>query len=132
MAKVRHGGIETRAKVFRLASSKPAYEFQYLYHVPKCKHCEEELMYWRGEYQNGNFTDMTDIKKADFPYWFRRIKAGEAKPEAQLMSEYSQKIARDASSQIIYQTALCNAKRWYKGQRVKSDTGTVDKQHQSQ
>ena len=75
-------------------------------------------MFWKGEYPNGSFTDLVGIPKSEFPHWERRIKAGEAKPEAQLMSEWAERVSRPADVAITYQTKLCQAHKWYKGQRV--------------
>lgn len=75
-------------------------------------------MMWRGEYPDGHYTDLITVPQAEFEHWQRRIKAGEAKPEAQLMSEYSQRIAGDMTSQIQYQLKITNSARWWKGQRV--------------
>jgi len=121
MAKISHCGGESRAKVYRLASSKPAYEYQHVYHCLKCKPCGQELMFWKGEYPNGTFTELVGIPRQEFPHWLRRIQAGEAKPEAQLMSEWAEKAARPADVAIHYHTKLCQAHRWYKGERVKNE-----------
>jgi hypothetical protein len=115
VAKLLVNGVFVRAKAYRLTSSKPAYEYQHLYHhVSNTK----EYMAWKGEYPDGNFTDLVTVPDSEYDHWKRRIKAGEAKPEAQLMSEYSRKIAGDVTAQIQYQLKITQAARWYKGQRV--------------
>lgn len=106
MADILHCDYRNRAKAYRLASSKPVYRFQIVNHCPKCKRCGSELMRWRGEYPNGNYSDWIAIPKAEFPHWHRRIKAGEAKPEAQMMSEYSQRIGRPADVALYYLSTI--------------------------
>lgn len=109
MAKILLGGKFVRAKAYRLPSSKPAYAFQVLFHVEK----PTEFMQWRGEYPNGNFTDFIDIPKAEYDVWRRRMNAGEAKPEPQLMSEWAKKVARPADIAIKYHETLKIATRSY-------------------
>jgi len=118
MAQIVHCAVRTRAKTYRLASSKPAYEFQIAYHGRGCKGCGEAFIYWQGEYPNGTRTELFPVPSQEHQHWLRRIQAGEAKPEAQLMSEYSRRIAGHIDGQIQYQTKLRQAHRWYKGERV--------------
>jgi hypothetical protein len=118
MAKIIHCTLNSRARVHRLVSSKQAYEFQYAYHGRKCCDCGEAFIYWQGEYPNGTRTELFPVPSQEHQHWLRRIQAGEAKPEAQLMSEYSRRIAGYIDGQIQYQTKLCQAHRWYKGDRV--------------
>lgn len=70
-------------------------------------------MEWRGEYQEGDkYTAWFHVEPREFPAWDRRVKAGEAKPEAQLMSEYSQRAAAPADIVIEYHKrmmAVCGA-----------------------
>jgi hypothetical protein len=75
-------------------------------------------MEWRGEYQEGDkFTGWLDIPKSEHEHWKRRIKAGEAKPEAQLMSEWAERAARPADIAVYYHNTLETAKKWWKGER---------------
>lgn len=119
MAKIFHCGRDSRATAYRLASSKPAYRFQHLWHCDRCHVCKEELMQWRGEYLEGDkFTAWIDVPEAEFAAWKRRIKAGEAKPEAQLMSEWAERAARPADIAIYYHNTIQQAKRWCNGVKV--------------
>jgi hypothetical protein len=113
-----HCGNKTRARVYRLPSSKPVYEYQHLFHATRCKICEKELMQWRGEYPDGRYTQLIDVPQSEIEHWKRRIQAGEAKPEAQLMSEWAERVSRPADIAASYQLKLTKAHRWYKGQRV--------------
>lgn len=114
MAKIPYKGIWIKAKAYRLASSKPAYAFQHCY-----QHDTKNLkwMVWRGEYPNGNYTDFFIVPPSEHSHWERRIKAGEAKPEAQLMSEFSQQASRPADAVGPYLLKLTQAHRWYKGNK---------------
>jgi hypothetical protein len=76
-------------------------------------------MQWRGEYQEGDkFTAWLAVPKSEFDHWRRRVKAGEAKPEAQLMSEWSERAARPADIATYYLNTIQTAKKWWKGDRV--------------
>lgn len=113
MAKIKHCGLEVRARTYRLASSKPAYRFQHVLHAARCKVCKQELMQWRGEYQEGDkFTGLVDIPPTQFRAWKRRIKAGEAKPEAQLTSEWAERVARPADIALYYLERIESAQRY--------------------
>jgi hypothetical protein len=114
VAKIKLGGKFMRAKMYRLASSKPAYEFQVLFHAEKA-----DFMQWRGVYPNGSLTDFIDIPKEDYEAWKRRVRAGEAIPEPQLMSEWAVKAARPADVAIYYHETLELAKKWWKGEPCK-------------
>jgi hypothetical protein len=112
-------GLKQKAKSYRLASlTNPDYKFQRAYVLPKCKVCKIKLMQWRGELPDGSLDRWNDIDYSNYKLWQKRIDNGEAKPEAQLMSEYSERIAGPIDGQIQYQTKLCEAHKWYKGNRV--------------
>jgi hypothetical protein len=130
MAKVRQCNVWQNAKKHKLASNEPAYRFQVVYDLGKCKgHKEEKLdngtirvtlcteshMQWQGEYESGTFTPFYDIEPAKFEYWTKRIKTDEAKPEAQIMSEYSERIAKPPEQALSYLGTLKNALKWDKG-----------------
>ena len=103
MAKYWHCGTTTKASSHRIVSSKPAYKFQHIRHCLSCKICGKELMEWRGEYPElDKFTDWLTIPKSEYPHWLRRIATEQAKPEAQLMSQYSERIARPADIASYY------------------------------
>lgn len=69
-------------------------------------------MEWRGEYPEGDqFTAWLSIPKSEHPHWHRRIKAGEAKPEAQLMSEYSERIGQPADIALYYHNTIAAVQR---------------------
>jgi hypothetical protein len=119
LAKYWHCGTTTKASSHRIASSKPAYSFQHVRHCLKCKVCGKELMEWRGEYHEPDkFTDWLTIPKSEYPHWLRRIATEQAKPEAQLMSEYSQQASRPADVVGPYLLKLTQAHRWYKGNKL--------------
>jgi hypothetical protein len=103
LAKILVDGKYVSAKAYRLASSKPAYVFQHLYHHLTSK---REYMTWKGEYQNGNFSDYVTVPASEYDHWKRRIQAGEAKPEAQLMSEWSERAARPADLALYYHNTI--------------------------
>ncbi len=110
MAEVWHCGSKGHGRVYRLSSSKPVYCFQHLAHLPKCKRCGKEVMQWRGEYLEGDkFTFWVALKPSEFPAWHRRIRAGEAKPEAQLTSEWTQRAARPADIAFEYHERIRRA-----------------------
>ena len=119
MAKVIHcGGKYSNAKFYRLPSSKQAYAFEHCQHGRKCASCGQEFMTWRGEYQSGTFTPWYDVPKQEQPIWHRRIQAGEAKPEAQLMSEWSERAGKPADVAMYYHNTIQLAKRWWKGNKI--------------
>lgn len=75
-------------------------------------------MEWRGEYQDPEkFTDWITIPQSEYPHWLRRIATEQAKPEAQMMSEYSQQASRPADVVGPYLLKLTQAHRWYKGNK---------------
>lgn len=128
-------GGKRNANSWRIASNDPAYIFQRVYKVkapcpgvpakPEDKKlaapCGETIMRWRGEKADGSLSDFFDIDKFAQAQWLRRCETEEARPEAQLMSEYSHKIASgNMVVQFDYQLALTRAHRWYKGERVKA------------
>jgi hypothetical protein len=117
VAKIPYKGDWIRADVFRLTSSKPAYDFQFCYHHKTKK---MEVMMWRGQYNTGNYTDYCIIPPSEHEHWKRRIKAGEAKPELQRASEYSMQISRCPEDVINYLDRLDKAQEWDKGQRVRA------------
>ncbi len=113
LAFIDHCMTRVKAKAYRLSSSKPVYRFQHLLYAKCCKVCEQELMQWRGEYQEGDkFTGWIDIPPSDFRAWKRRIKAGEAKPEAQLTSEWAERVARPADIALHYLERIEAAQRY--------------------
>lgn len=70
-------------------------------------------MEWRGEYQEGDtYTGWIELEPHEFQAWKRRVKAGEAKPEAQLMSEWSERAARPADIAIYYHNTILAAQRY--------------------
>lgn len=77
--------------------------------------CGKEFMEWRGEYQEGDkFTGWLGVPASEIDHWKRRIKAGEAKPEAQLMSEWSERAARPADLAVYYHNTIQIAQKRYK------------------
>lgn len=67
-------------------------------------------MQWRGEYHEGDkHTGWIDLEPHEFEAWKRRVKAGEAKPEAQLMSEWSERAARPADIVAQYHERILRA-----------------------
>jgi hypothetical protein len=108
-----HCGKANRAKTYRLASSKPVYRFQHLAHVKRCKGCGHEFMEWRGEYHDAeHYSTWFHAPASELAAWKRRIKAGEAKPEAQLTSEWSQRAARPADIALYYHNTIQTALRY--------------------
>lgn len=76
-------------------------------------------MEWRGEYQEGDkFTAWLTIPNAEHPHWARRIKAGEAKPEAQLMSEWSERAGRPADIALYYHNTIQAVQRYCTPRKV--------------
>ncbi len=70
-------------------------------------------MQWRGEYLDGDkYTFWIAIEPKDFGIWKRRIKAGEAKPEAQLTSEWAERVARPADIALHYLDRIQAAQRY--------------------
>jgi hypothetical protein len=104
-----HGGFR-RASRFRLPSNNPVYEFEHVFHGRKCGcGCGKEFYVVLGQYHTGYFaSDSVVIKESEFDYWRRRILAGEAKPQPQLMSEWSQRAARgmDMLANLEYQCLI--------------------------
>jgi len=83
--------------------------------------CGKTIMQWRGEAPDGTLSPFYDIDPGAHAAWLRRIVTDKARPEAQLMSEYSHKIASgNMVVQFEYTLALTRAHRWFKGERVKS------------
>ncbi len=71
-------------------------------------------MQWRGEYRDSDerYTFWIPIPPRDFETWKRRIKAGEAKPEAQLTSEWAERVARPADIALHYLDRIQAAQRY--------------------
>lgn len=123
MATVLHCSRQARAAKTRLESSLPAYTIQWAY-SGKCRYCKKEFIYWQGEYATGSFSNLQEVSKVtDLAAWKRRIEQGDFKPEPQITSEYSQRVARgvDMIKNYQYQLRLTKAKQWYKGQRLDED-----------
>lgn len=115
MAKLLVDGVYLKAKAHCIPSSRPAYKFQHLYHhLTKTR----EYMAWRGEYPDGHFTDYISIPKSEFEHWKRRIKAEETKPEAQLMSEYSERAGRPADIALYYHKTIEAVQRYCTPRKV--------------
>lgn len=70
-------------------------------------------MAWRGEYETGNYSAVVTIPQAEFEHWKRRIRAGEAKPEAQLMSQWSERAARPADIATYYHNNIEMVRKLY-------------------
>jgi hypothetical protein len=134
VARVEYHSVWNHAEQTRLVSSVPAYRFQILYRIKQCKGhyevrqhdgslkvhlCREEHLQWRGEFADGTTTQFFDIEPQHFERWKRRAEKEKAAPKPQLMSEYSQKIARSADTAGTYRKALEDAVFWLKGQRIK-------------
>lgn len=113
MADIWHCNWKNRAKAYRLASSRAVHRFEHVQQA-HCKICAQELMQWRGEYRDSDerFTFWIAIEPKDFEAWKRRIKAGEAKPEAQLTSEWAERVARPADIALHYLDRIQAAQRY--------------------
>lgn len=135
MAKVEYHNVWNNAKQTRLVSGIPAYSYQILYHIPKCKGhyetkgpngvlqvhlCTAEHMQWRGEFGDGTFTQFFDIEPAQFAAWLKRTESDKARPEAQMTGEYSQRIKRPGLQVLDYLKTLDAARQWWKGERVEA------------
>lgn len=118
MAKIEYCGKDNNAKMYRLPSTISVYYYQLVFVIKKCRTCSEKHMAWKGEYPSGKVTQLIDIPLDSFDMWQRHIDAGEAKPEAQLMSEWAERAARPADIAVYYHNTLESARKWYKGQRV--------------
>ncbi len=75
----------------------------------------------RGEYRTGAFSDLITIPKSEHEHWKRKAAAGEAKPEAQLVSEYSKRTSRDIPQQINYNKRQRAARKWWRGVRYDNE-----------
>jgi hypothetical protein len=118
VASILHCGKRIRAKKTRLESVKEAYAIQWSY-SGRCRHCQEQFVYWQGEDRNGKFTQLLEVTAPQIPSWLRRIEAGDFKPEPQFISEYSRRVAGGNALSIgQYHSRLCDAKSWYGGKRV--------------
>lgn len=125
MADLTCCGAKRKAESHRLICEdrhKAEFDFQRFYPLKdKCPKCQVRRMCWRGELPDGTLSQFYDIDPGAHAQWLRRIDTDVAKPEAQLMSEWSYRVASgQMTSQIQYQTQLCNAKRFYKGSKVNS------------
>lgn len=75
-------------------------------------------MAWKGEYPSGSITQLIDIPLDSFDLWQRMIDAGEAKPEAQLVSEWSERTGQPADIALYYHDTVEFAKKWWQGRRI--------------
>lgn len=72
----------------------------YISHKPK-------VMQWLGIYPNGFPSgDPQDIPETEHATWEKRIESDRALPEAQMMSEWSERAARPADVALQYQGLL--------------------------
>ena len=106
-----------KAKSWRLVSKSPAFVFERLYIVEAKGTCSL-IMRYRGESPDGTLAAYEEIDPGARAYWRRRAMTEEARPEAQLMSQWAERMAGPIEGQIQYQTKLCEAHKWYRGQRV--------------
>lgn len=135
MARIEYHGVWNHAKQHRLVSDKPAYAFQILYLIPRCKGhyetkeangvhkvhlCTEEHLQWRGEFSDGTFTQFFDIEPHHFAAWKRRTETDPARPEAQLMSEYSKSVSKPSDQVLSYLEKVDEALKWWQGKRIKA------------
>ncbi len=120
MATVLHCDQKVRAKLTRLESALPAYTIQWALHG-HCRYCKQFFVFWRGEYYTGRLSNLQPVSKVvDLAAWKRRIEQGDFKPEPQITSEYSQRIARGADMLRVaeYQLKLTRAQQWDRGKRI--------------
>lgn len=132
MADLTCCGGKRKAEAWRLVSADSSFLFQRVYQVKRpcpgrpatdtkpATPCGMQIMQWRGEDAEGKLSEFYDIDQHAQAQWLRRTDAEEARPEAQLMSEWAERMARPADVAIQYHTELCRAHRWYKGERVKT------------